>query len=191
MAGKTGTASKNFWVAKVNETGEINSDCSIIKTATLTANSSDLSEVSISFDVFNNNFDTITTTNATPIATNSTTQILCDGFTNLPGEIINSLRVSKSGSNIVLNWSAPGSSCTPTAYGVYRGFLPLSKYDYTSLSCDVSALTFTDTNATASYYYVIVPNTNSYEGSYGKDSNNQERPQGLNACNPQNTQSCN
>jgi hypothetical protein len=113
----------------------------------------------------------------------------------VPGKVLNNLLVSKSGSNIVLNWQAPGGTCTLTGYGVYRGSLPWSGYNHTPLSCTVplSNTTYTDVNPTSSYYYLVVPQNSDVnkEGSHGLDSNNNERQQGPSPCKTQDLTPCN
>ncbi len=192
IAGTSAMSTYNFsfLIMKVNANGEINSDCTWLENASLTANTANLTSSDISLNLFDG-IDELTNITITKSSINLMTETQCDGFTNLPGSVLNTLRVSKSGSNIVLNWNSPGGACTPTAYGVYRGSLPFTKYDHNSLVCNITGLTYTDTSATANYYYLIVPHTNSYEGSYGRDSNNTEIPKGLNACKLQNTQPCN
>lgn len=103
----------------------------------------------------------------------------------IPGKVLNNLLISKSGSNVILNWQQPGGLCTITGYGIYRGSLPWSGYNHASLQCTTNTNTsYTDLNPTNSYYYLIVPlnSDQQTEGSYGLDSNNTERPQGSSPC---------
>ena len=107
-----------------------------------------------------------------------------------PGKVLNSLMLTKSGSNPILNWEPVGGTCTSTGYGIYRGALPFSNYDHASLDCTISATTYTDALASDSYYYLVVPNNSSEEGSYGTDSSGTERPQGSSPCRIQNLHTC-
>ncbi len=193
MAGKILSESgyEDYWVLKLNSAGEINADCSIIQNASLTAYTSNLESIVLSLYVTSSGFDSIYSTNADRMVTDVTANIQCDGFTNLSGKILNTLKLSKSGNNIVLNWNQPDGSCSPIAYGIYRGSLPWITYNHASLYCDVTGLNYTDNSATGSYYYLVVPRTNSFEGSYGYNSNYEQRPIGTNSCKPPNTQSCN
>ncbi len=111
---------------------------------------------------------------------------------NLPGSILNTLHLSKSSNNIVLTWNEPGGSCSYNMYGIYRGTFPVNQYNYTFRSCSISNTNYTDENPAESYYYLVVPLNNTYESSYGLDSNTSERPASLNPCRSQhNTTSCN
>jgi fibronectin type 3 domain-containing protein len=115
----------------------------------------------------------------------------CTTTANAPGKVLNNLTVSKSGSNIVLNWQAPGGTCSVTGYGIYRGQLPWTQYNHASLDCSVSSTSYTDTTASNSHYYLVVPLNNTNEGTYGTDSGNNPRPVGSNPCKPQDTTNCN
>ncbi len=108
-----------------------------------------------------------------------------------PGYVSNNLTASKSGNNIVLSWQAPGGSCDVDAYGIYRGNLPWTGYNHTQLNCSTTTTTYTDINPTSSYYYLVVPNNATGEGSYGLDSDGGQIPQSSNPCNSnQNTDPC-
>ncbi|OGF68079.1 MAG: hypothetical protein A2Y62_19690 [Candidatus Fischerbacteria bacterium RBG_13_37_8] len=108
-----------------------------------------------------------------------------------PGKVLNTLTVNKVSGNPVLNWTAPGGSCTVTAYGVYRGSLPFTAYNHTQLNCNVAGTTHTDSSATNSYYYLVVPNNAADEGSYGLDSAGSQIPQASSPCKTQNLTACN
>ncbi len=131
---------EDYWVLKLNLAGEINADCSIIQNANLTAYTSNLESIDLSLYVISSGFDSVYSTNADRIITDVTANIQCDGFTNLPGKILNTLKLSKSGNNIVLNWNQPDDSCSPIAYGIYRGSLPWTTYNHATLYCDVTGL---------------------------------------------------
>jgi hypothetical protein len=111
----------------------------------------------------------------------------------LAGSIKNTLYVNKSAGNPVLSWTAPGGTCNVTAYGIYRGNLPISgNYDHAPVSCNVTNLTYTDPSAPNSYYYLVVPHNEISEGSYGKKFPGNERNPSTSPCKPQNiTSSCN
>jgi fibronectin type 3 domain-containing protein len=101
-----------------------------------------------------------------------------------PGKITNSLTLSKSGNNIILNWQSTGV-CVINAYAVYRGSLPINLYNHSALNCSVTANSYTDISATGSHYYLVVPNNSAAEGSYGKSFNGsswQEIPQAETPC---------
>ncbi len=106
------------------------------------------------------------------------------------GKILNNLFLNKSGNNIVLNWQEPGGTCSVTSYGIYRGSLPFVDYNHAYLECDVSTTSFTDQNTPESYYYLVVPNNSSSEGSYGLKSNQEQRPNAASPCRQQDITSC-
>jgi len=107
------------------------------------------------------------------------------------GKVLNTLAVSKSGTNLSLSWTAPAAPCTPTGYGLYRGTLPWTAYNHSSVSCTISTTTTTTPQDTGSYYYLIVPLNASTEGSYGKSSSGTEIPQGSSPCRTQDLTVCN
>lgn len=102
------------------------------------------------------------------------------------------LTVAKSGANLVLNWGAPGGSCVTHDYSIYRGSLPWAGYDHASIACSTGGAT----NATipadqGSYYYLIVAQNTSKEGSYGLSSDGSQRPTSTIPCFIQELGSCN
>lgn len=117
-----------------------------------------------------------------------------------PGEIPQkgglgtALTIAKSGTNVVLTWGAPGGTCAPTVYEVYRGTLPFTAYNHQSWTCSVpvGTPTYTGIQDTGSYYYLVVAATATMEGSYGKNSSAVERPVGAPQCSgvTQNLGSC-
>jgi len=113
------------------------------------------------------------------------------GPANPPGRVLNNLTVAKSGSNLILNWQAPGGTCEVSKYGVYRGSLPWSGYNHSSLNCNVSTNSFTTSQDTGSYYYLVVPQNSANEGLYGFNSNGSQIPAAQSPCAPQNTNQCN
>jgi hypothetical protein len=107
-----------------------------------------------------------------------------DGSTGPP------LLVQKAaGTNITLDW---GASClaTDTDYAIYEGMLG----DFTSHAsrfCTTSgATTKTFTPVAVDTYYLVVSLNATREGSYGKNSNDVERPQAQSACRPQQIGGC-
>jgi plastocyanin len=106
----------------------------------------------------------------------------------LPGAVPDRLPVplqvnAGAGGSLILTW---GASCSPgaTAYGIYEGTIPIAGvYDHKSTACPAgTATTATITPTAGDHYYLVVPRTAAAEGSYGKDSANQEIPQGAPVC---------
>ena len=106
----------------------------------------------------------------------------CGGLDDIPGKVLNTLAVSKSGTNLSLNWTAPGGTCEITGYGLYRGTLPWTAYNHASVSCSITAPPATIPQDTDSYYYLIVPNNASAEGSYGIASSGSQIPVATSPC---------
>jgi hypothetical protein len=113
------------------------------------------------------------------------------GPANPPGKVLNNLTIAKSGTNLQLNWTAPGGTCEVTKYGVYRGTLPWSGYNHAIVNCNVTGTSFTTAQDTGSYYFLVVPQNSANEGSYGTSSNGNQIPPASTACAPQNTTACN
>jgi ELWxxDGT repeat protein len=83
---------------------------------------------------------------------------------------------------LTLSWSAPSCAEGVNDYEVYEGFLG-SWYSHTSRQCTTNGLTSVDLpSPSASVYYLVVPRSESMEGSYGLDGSGVERPIGSNAC---------
>jgi len=117
---------------------------------------------------------------------------VCNVTNNPPGRVLNTLTISKSGSDLYLAWSPTASGCNTTAYGIYRGTLSGTfSYNHSQLNCSVSNTNFTTPQDSLSYYYLVVPLNSNAEGSYGKSSNNNEIPQSSSPCKSnQNTDPC-
>jgi len=115
----------------------------------------------------------------------------CTTASAAPGKVLNNLTINKSGSNLVLNWQAPGGSCNVSAYGVYRGTIqsPWS-YNYSSLTCTATTTSYTTAADTGNYYFIVVPLNTTNEGSYGTDSSGNQRPPAASPCKPQNLSPC-
>ena len=91
------------------------------------------------------------------------------GGTTVPGMTANTLTVAKSGTNLNFAWAAPGGTCAPTQYKLYRGTLPWTAYTHLGWACTITGLTYSGIQDTGSYYYLLVPRTATQEGSYGTD----------------------
>ncbi|OGF67454.1 MAG: hypothetical protein A2Y62_14235 [Candidatus Fischerbacteria bacterium RBG_13_37_8] len=113
----------------------------------------------------------------------------CTVTTQIPGSVLNNLTVAKSGANLSLAWTPPGGTCTVTGYGVYRGTLPIAAYTHSSLSCTAST-PYSTPQDTGSYYFLVVPQNSTNEGSYGLDSSGAQIPAAATPCHPQNTSPC-
>ena len=115
----------------------------------------------------------------------------CTTGSSSAGLVKNYLTMSKSGTNLSLSWQVPGGTCQVTGYGVYRGILPWTAYNYASLTCAATGTTYSTPQDTGSYYFVVVPNNSTTEGSYGKASSGTERPVAATPCRTQNLTICN
>lgn len=90
---------------------------------------------------------------------------------------------------LALSW---GASClsTDTDYEVFEGTLG-TFYTHRPLLCSTAGATSAViTPRDADRYYLIVPRSIFNEGSYGENSNNTDRPQGLGSCRPQAVAGC-
>jgi V8-like Glu-specific endopeptidase len=119
---------------------------------------------------------------------------LCQGTAAPPGRVLNSLRISKSGNYLNLNWTPPGGTCEVSGYGIYRGTLPITSsndYDHAYLACNYANTSYQTNIGSENYYFLVVPSNASNEGSYGKDSNGNEIPNAQNPCKSQMLTNCN
>ncbi len=121
---------------------------------------------------------------------------VCQQTSNPPGRVLNNLTVAKSGSDLVLNWQAPGGECDTTVkYSLYRGTLNPAgsfSYNHASQNCNITSTSTTIAQGTDSYYYLIVhQDASNNEGSYGLTSGGSQIPQGSSPCGSQNTTACN
>jgi hypothetical protein len=107
-----------------------------------------------------------------------------------PGRINNSLRINKTSSQLILSWSEPASPCITSAYSIYRGSIPFTGYSYEQINCNVSGTNYSIPAGSGNYYFIVVAQNNNTEGSFGKDSNGNERPNN-NACKSQQIGNCN
>ena len=91
-------------------------------------------------------------------------------------------RSTTTSGNLVLSWAA---SCLPSAsnYAIYEGTLG-NYYSHTMKDCsdDGTPLSEEISPSAGSAYYLVVPFSASAEGSYGKDSEDRERPVGAAVC---------
>ena len=92
------------------------------------------------------------------------------------------------GGQLVLTWS-DSCSATDSNYEIYHGFMG-AYYSHFSKNCETDATTTTFAPDIFDRYYLVVPTDGIQEGSYGRDSNGVERPQGGNACHSQQTVTC-
>lgn len=108
---------------------------------------------------------------------------------NYPGT---PLMISKNGTDLLLSWGEPGGSCYTKDYGIYLGTLPWSGYNHSPIVCSTSGLkNKTIPSPADSYYYFVVAQSAGWDGSYGVDSFNNQRPVLTEMCLPQQIGSCN
>ena len=101
---------------------------------------------------------------------------------SLMGGSVSGLMVRKSGAtDIRLDWSP---ACTPSmpAYGVYEGVLGDFDSHFARACFFGLVMNITFTPGTGSSYYLVVPNDDFDEGSYGRNSAGVERPTGVGQC---------
>ena len=99
------------------------------------------------------------------------------------------LTLEKAGpGNVMLRW---GNSCrgSDTVYAVYEGTLG-NFTSHVPRNCNVFDTFMGLTPGVGNRYYLVVPSDTAIEGSYGRDGNGNERPQGAAACYPQSVGSC-
>ena len=111
---------------------------------------------------------------------------------NVPGTPLTAAKAG--GADITLSWNA---SCVANDadYAIYEGLLG----DFTShvpldtpnpLCTTNGATTATITPSAGSRYYLVVPQGDVFEGSYGSNSEGVPRPPSASACNPQFVGAC-
>ena len=75
-------------------------------------------------------------------------------------------------------------------YGVYEGLIG-NFVSHVPIQCSTGGSTSASIQqGIGNRYYLIVPNNDTVEGSYGKDGNNSERPPSLLSCRPQSIGTC-
>ena len=99
------------------------------------------------------------------------------------------LSLSKLGGNLLFSWSA-SCAASDTDYEIYEG--PIGDYsNHAPKLCSTSGATGAVIfPAGASSYYLVVPQSNDGEGSYGRDSAGTERPTGTSQCKVQRSGAC-
>lgn len=106
---------------------------------------------------------------------------------NVPGPELTVQR--QLGGTLLLQWAA---SCFPsdTDYEVYEGAVG-SFASHTPLLCTTGGATQASvTPGAGARYYLVVPRNGTMEGSYGKSSAGNQRPQGPSSCLPQGVAGC-
>jgi subtilisin-like proprotein convertase family protein len=94
------------------------------------------------------------------------------------------LTITRSGDHLTLSW---GASCNTSGvdYAIYQGTIG-SYYSHAMKVCTTQGLlTRTFPTDPGDLYFLVVALSADNEGSYGKDSNGAERPQGGTACRTQ------
>lgn len=106
---------------------------------------------------------------------------------DVPGE---PLRIARLGEDqLELTW---GESCSPTDddYKVYIGFYGAYPSHFAEICSTGGATTATVSIDMFDRYYIVVPFDATREGSYGRDSEREERPQGGGLCQQQQLVTC-
>ncbi len=86
------------------------------------------------------------------------------------------------GSDITLTWDDASCASGTTDYAIYEGVLG-SFASYASMLCSTGGVTaWQITPNSENSYYLVVPVSETTEGSYGHDSDGSERAQGAPAC---------
>ena len=193
----TNPTNYNYWILKLRSDGSIHSTCTFI-------NSSNVSPVNTSVTAQN----TSITAAAVSITAEDTywsgvdsicTDTLVCKFAPAPGTVPDNdnypgipLKITKSGTNLILTWSAPGGYCDTEDYAIYRGTLPWSVYNHVFNTCSTGGATTRQIAAdSGSYYYLIAAISAAREGSYGLDSSNAQRPAAATPCLAQEIGTCN
>jgi hypothetical protein len=112
-----------------------------------------------------------------------------------PGEV-QSMHVTKSiltTGDLTITW-VPSTSAGAEDYGIYEGTIFSTwSYSHTPYVCTDAGVPLTEevTPLSGDQYYLVValnpfgaPPGVGHEGSYGRDSSNNERPQGSSPCRP-------
>ncbi len=122
----------------------------------------------------------------TTLACAATAGAVPDGH-DVPGAM---LTIQKApGGNIRLRW-APSCNACDSDYGVYEGAIG-TWYSHALKFCTTGGLEVkTLAPAAGDAYYLVVPHNGANEGSYGRDSDENERPPGTATCHLQAFQPC-
>ncbi len=191
-----GSGFNDFLLLKTNANGEIDPTCTLIKSANLTTSTPILTPAIPSYESYSIPIYTYTpsiinlptTANEINICSSSPGAVPDnDNYAGTP------LTISKEGTSMLkLSWGAPPPPCITTNYSIYRGSLPFINYNHSYLFCSTgNSTTYTIPADEQSYYYLVVAQYGNLEGSYGVDSNNNQRPIGTSSCYSQHIASCN
>ena len=171
------------------------------KTIDLSAQAAGQPDVKIRFHYYNADFDWWWAVDNVNLSCSNTVCNICSGPPpSAPGEA-ETLMVTKSGTQLQFDWTAPGgAACNPNDYALYKGnlaTLPGGNYNHdTQLTCSTGGTTtfsisLNDAKIGPTDYYLVTALNNTNEGSYGRQSDGTtERPPSANACKPQNLNSC-
>ena len=191
VCGSFGSGGYDTLFLKLDASGNVGSStCSMMGTTNVTPITP-----SATTTTTNSNYNATTVTPGTPtwvpVDTTAAMQTYCYSASGSPGRVLDTLLATKSSTNIALTWQAPGGTCVPTGYGLYRGTLPWTGYNHASVTCGIAATSYSTPQGTGSYYYLIVPATAANEGSYGRASSGSEISQGTSPCLTQSLTVCN
>ena len=193
------TANNNFWALKLRSDGDIDSTCtSIIGSSYVNAVDTSVTYSNTSITPGTPSPLTGGDTTTTAVPTSVSNSITCM-FAPAPGTVPDNdnypgtpLKITKSGTNLILAWSAPDGWCVTEDYAIYRGTLPWTIYNHASYQCSTGNVTTYAISADAgSYYYIVVAKSGIKEGSYGLDSSNAQRPAAVSPCLAQEIGICN
>jgi hypothetical protein len=99
------------------------------------------------------------------------------------------MRISLVGGQLELTWE-PSCEAADTNYEIYEGFLGAYPSHFSKF-CNLGNVTTTSFPPDGfNRYYLVVPSGSGQEGSYGRDSSGNERPQGGGPCQTVQSISC-
>lgn len=191
-----GSGFSDFLIIKTDSNGNIGPSCSLVNNLNLITSNTSNSPTSLTNFYYSPAINTYSI-NAASIDTAANEMIICSASPgavpdngNYPGT---PLTIAKKGMDMLtLTWGAPAIPCLTTDYSIYRGSLPFTNYNHSYLLCTTGNATTIDIQSEASsYYYLVVAQYGNLEGSYGVDSNNNQRPSGAISCYSQYIGSCN
>ena len=121
----------------------------------------------------------------------------CQVVVSGPGSVPNGgdtagqpLRIARvAGGQLMLTWDDSCSS-SDDDYEIYEGFMGAYYSHFSKLCSTGNATTATFLPDMFNRYYLVVPRDGTQEGSYGRDSATDERPQGGGACLGQGSVTC-
>ncbi len=185
-----GMGSYDFWILKLDANGEVSSECGIYADTSVTGANASVSASDTGISGSNSSV-TPANTSVSGVNTGATVMTQCQKLQLLSvGEVPSGEGVGagvlKNGNDVIISHSAADHA---THYNLYRGTiasLQTGTYDHNSRvnselcsGDDSGDLVLEDSGAvtdSGSYYYLIAGNNESCEGSYGKASNDMERP---------------